>query len=117
LRKGGWVDILFQSDKERKLFEDDKALRKRFGATCAKKIRIRLDDLRDAADLVVMSKLGGRLHPMTGDRTGQLSLDVEHPLRLLFVCVDEPLPTKEDGSLDWAKVRTVRIVGVEDTHE
>ncbi len=111
------MDIVFQSDKERKLFDDDKALRKRFGATCAKKIRIRLDDLRDAADLVVMSKLGGRLHPMTGDRAGQLSLDVDHPLRLLFVCVDEPLPTKEDGSLDWAKVRTVRIVGVEDTHE
>ena len=111
------MDILFQSEKDRKLFEDDKALRRAFGPKCAKKIRHRLDDLRDAPDLVVMSKLPGRLHPLTGDRAGQLSLDVEHPLRLLFICVDEPVPVKDDGSLDWAKVGRVRIVGVEDTHD
>ena len=112
------MDILFLSEKEKKLYEDDKALRKRFGAVCAKKIRSRLDDLRDAANLVVMSTLPGRLHPLIGDRAGQLSLDVEHPLRLLFVCADEPVPVKEeDGSLDWAKVTSVRIVGVEDTHD
>lgn len=111
------MDILFQSEKDRKLFEDDKALRREFGAQCAKKIRHRLDDLRDAADLAVMSKLPGRLHPLTGDRNGQLSLDVEHPLRLLFICIDEPVPVKDDGSLDWSKVRTIRIVGVEDTHD
>jgi hypothetical protein len=65
----------------------------------------------------VMSKLGGRLHPLTGDRASQLSLDVEHPLRLIFVCADDPVPTKADGGLDWAQVRTVLIVGVEDTHD
>ena len=110
------MDIVFQSEKDKRLYADDKALRKKFGAVCAKKIRNRLDDLRDAANLVVMSTLPGRLHPLTGDRAGQLSLDVEHPQRLLFICADEPIPTKDDGSFDWSKVTKIRIVGVEDTH-
>ncbi len=112
------MDIVFGSDRDRRLFNDDRALRRKFGPLCSARIRARLDDLRDAANLEVMSKLPGRLHPLTGDREGQLSLDLVHPLRLLFECADDPPPTKEaDGSLDWPRVRTVRIVGVEDTHD
>lgn len=51
------------------------------------------------------------------DRALQLSLDLDHPYRLIFEPANEPIPTKPDGGLDWNKVTAVRILGVEDTHE
>lgn len=51
------------------------------------------------------------------DRTGQLSLDLDHPYRLIFVPAHEPIPVKSDGGLDWKQVTAIKILGVEDTHE
>lgn len=60
---------------------------------------------------------GARCHELKGNRSGQLSVDLEHPYRLLFMCADEPVPRKEDGGLDWAGVTIVEVLGVENTHE
>jgi proteic killer suppression protein len=51
-----------------------------------------------------------------GERSGQLSLDLEHPYRLIFEPATDPLPTKLDGGLDWSEVRAVRILEIDDTH-
>lgn len=59
----------------------------------------------------------GTCHELKGELAGVLSLDLRHPYRLLFEPADEPVPVKPDGGLDWAGVTTVRILGVEDTHE
>lgn len=77
----------------------------------------RLDDLRAAANLEVMRTLPGRCHELTGDRAGQLSLDLDHPSRLIFIPANDPIPRKEDGGLDWSKVTEVKILAIEDTHE
>ena len=57
-----------------------------------------------------------RCHEMSGNRKGQLSLDLKHPYRLLLEPADDPAPRKPDGGLDWEQVTAVRIVEVEDTH-
>jgi len=57
-----------------------------------------------------------RCHELKGDRTGQLSLDLDHPYRLIIEPAHDPIPRKPDGGLDWNKVTAVMIVGVEDTH-
>lgn len=61
--------------------------------------------------------LPGGCHELTGDKKGQLSLDLDGPYRLIFEPAHNPLPVKEDGGLDWAGVVTVRIFGVANTHE
>lgn len=111
------MDIVFESDRDRELFTSSKALKKKWGGDMAKRIGRRLDDLRAASTLAVMRSLPGRCHELIGDRSGQLSLDLVHPQRLLFVSADDPIPTKGDGGLDWSRVKSVRIVGVEDTHD
>ncbi len=60
--------------------------------------------------------LPGRCHELIGNRAGQLSLDLDHPYRLIFEPADEPIPQKDDGGLDWTMVTSVVIIGVEDTH-
>ena len=63
-----------------------------------------------------MRLLPGRCHELTGDRAGQLALDLDHPYRLIFMPFHDPIPTKADGGLDWTAVTAVVIVGVEDYH-
>lgn len=109
--------ITFHDPDFGEVCNDDKLLRRRQGDLRAKKIRLRLDDLRAASTLNDMKSLPGRCHELKGDRHGQLSLDLDHPWRLIFVPADEPPATKPDGGMDWANVRAVMILGIEDTHD
>lgn len=80
-------------------------------------IRRRLDDLSAAENLEAMGSLPGRCHELKGDRGGQLSLDLENPFRLIFVPSDFPPAVKPEGGIDRKNVRSVVIIGIEDTHE
>lgn len=90
---------------------------RRQGNIRANRIRRRLDDLRAAEVLADMRNLPGRCHELRGTRSGQLSLDLDHPYRLIFEPAENPAPRKPDGGLDWDEIASVRIIGVDDTHE
>lgn len=76
-----------------------------------------MDELRAANNLEEMRSLPqARLHELRGDRDGQLSLDLDHPYRLIIQPACNPIPTKPDGGLDWARVTAILIVEVADTH-
>ena len=84
----------------------------------ARVLRTRLDDLQAADVLEDMRRLfPGRCHELKGSRAGELSLDLAHPMRLIFEPDYDPVPSKEDGGLDWSRVTAVLILAVEDTHE
>ena len=84
-------------------------------------IRLRMQELRAALSLkdFLPPKSGPiRCHELTqGRRKGQLSVDLDHPYRLIFVPNHEPIPVKPDGGLDWEQVTAITIIGIEDTHE
>jgi proteic killer suppression protein len=110
------VDILFRTSKLRKQLVKDKKRRKTYGHECAKKIKQRLDDLRAAPCLEDARYLPGRCHELTGNRNGQLAMDVKHPYRLIFEPAHDLPPTKDDGGLNWNEVTAIRIVEIEDYH-
>ena len=110
------MNITFDTAKLEKICNTHKLLVKDQGADRARRIRRRLDDLRAADILEDMRYMPGRCHELTGNRAGQLSLDLDHPYRLIFVSDNEPIPRKEDGGLDWSRITAVKILGVEDTH-
>jgi len=89
---------------------------KRWGESRGKALSRRLDDLRAARSLADMRHPPGRCHELSGDRKGQLALDLDRRYRLIFEVADEPIPRKEDGGLAWERVTAVRILGVEDYH-
>jgi len=88
------------------------------GPQQARLIRRRLDELKAATILDEIRTLPQpRCHELTGDRSGQLSVDLNHPYRLLFRPYNNPIPLKPDGGLDWTEVTQIEILGVEDTHD
>lgn len=111
------MEITFKNKKFQKICNSEKELIKAYGKNCARKISLRLDDLQAAANLEAFKMLPGRCHELKGDKKGQLSLDLEHPLRLIFEPANEEIVKKEDGSIDWKLVKTVKIIDVEDTHD
>jgi len=83
----------------------------------ARKLQQRLMELKAAPCLDDISKVPPpRCHPLSGDRDGQLSVDLEHPYRLLFIPANDPIPVAQDGGLDWTKVTEIEIVEITDTH-
>ena len=109
--------IIFRTSKLQKTCSNLKKCEKEWGTERCKKIRQRLDELHAATFLEVMRNLPGRCHELREDRAGQLSLDLDGPYRLIFEPADDQIPLKDDGGLDWGRIRKVRIIGVEDTHE
>jgi len=57
-----------------------------------------------------------RCHELTVNLKGQLSMDLVHPYRLLFEVVNEPIPLRIEGGLNWSQVTAIKITKVENTH-
>jgi proteic killer suppression protein len=112
------MDIVFRNQKIQKEFNDERTLKRNRGDRQAKLIMRRLAELSAAENLEVIRHLPGpRCHELKGGLSGHLSVDLDHPYRLIFVPGHEPLPVLPDGGLDWRQVTRVRILGVQDTHE
>lgn len=83
----------------------------------ARKLQQRLMELGAAPCLDDISKLPPpRCHQLKGNRTGQFSVDLDHPYRLIFIPANNPVPEKKDGSLDLARIDSIEIIAIEDTH-
>ncbi|HKZ41835.1 MAG TPA: hypothetical protein VJ044_12795 [Candidatus Hodarchaeales archaeon] len=112
------MDIIFRTTKLAKECNEFRLLQKVYGERRAKLIRRRLDELRAANSLIDISHLPPpRMHPLKGERQGQISLDLDHPYRLLITVANNPVPKKDNGSINLSKVTAVMILGVEDTHD
>lgn len=111
------MEIVFRSPKLQKECSIERESKRQWGAPNAKKIRQRLADLQAAETLADVSTLPpARCHPLHGDRAGRFAVDVHQPHRLIFEPANDPVPMKEDGSIDLTKVTKVRILEVEDYH-
>lgn len=112
------MNIIFKSRGLEKECNRQDLLVRRHGAKRAMLVRRRLDELKAAQTLDIMRFLRpARCHELKAGRAGELSVDLDHPCRLVFKPDHNPLPTKPDGGLDWTQVASVKILGVEDTHD
>ena len=117
------MEVSFNNKRLEKEFNEGARLDKVHGTKRAGKIRKRMAALRAAVSLkdFLPPKSGpSRCHELAeGDRKGKfhLSVDLDHPYRLIFTPAHDPIPTHEDGGLDWSKVTAITILRVENTHE
>lgn len=107
------MEITFRDKHLQKLCCEESTARKDLGSNRAKRLRVRLSELHIATNLSEL--VNGRPHPLSGDRAHQFSLDLDGPMRLI-VESDDPTARRADGSTDWARVRAVVVVALEDTH-
>ena len=111
------MQIYFKTKRLQKICSKSAVARKELGTKRALKLQQRLMELRAAETLSDISRLPpARCHELKGDRKGQLSVDLEHPYRLLFIPANNPAPRKKDGSLDWEQVTDIEIIAIKDTH-
>ena len=92
---------------------------KAHGPLRTKKLKIVLAQLWAASSLAVFAPPMSpphRCHELTGNRKGQLTVDLDHPYRLVFVPNHNPLPLRAEGGLDWKSVTAIEIKAIEDTH-
>jgi plasmid maintenance system killer protein len=83
----------------------------------ARKLNQRLQDLAEVENLAVMRSIpAARCHELTGDRKGELAVNVSPNYRLIFEPLHDPIPKKDDGGLNWEEVTKIQINGIEDYH-
>jgi toxin HigB-1 len=109
------MEITFSDRKLQKLCEQPAIAQKKLGASGARKLRSRLADLLAAE--TVQELVAGHPHPLKGDRAGQFAVDLDGGNRLVFESDHDPMPYKDDGSIDWFKVSQVCIVFIGDYHD
>ena len=113
------MEIYFSTKKLLKQMSQNKEMVRVHGALRTKKLKRLLTALWAAPNLAVFAPPMSpphRCHELTGNLKGKLSLDPEHPYRLLFVPNHTPLPQREEGGLNWCQVTAVTIIKVENTH-
>jgi proteic killer suppression protein len=109
------LEVLFEDADLAKSVRNGRELQRWHGVVRAKKIQQRLKALGEAGSLADMRYLPGRCHELHGDLAGHLTLDLDHPYRLLF----RPAAAQEPGlggGLDWSTVSSVIVIGIVDTH-
>jgi proteic killer suppression protein len=111
------VELSFANTKLAKELADEKSIMRKYGPDNGRRVCQRLADLMAADNLETLRFLPQmRAHELTGDRAGQISVDVKHPRRLLLVPDHAEIPRKPDGGLDWRRVTKVKILCITDTH-
>lgn len=108
--------IFFETTKFEKLCTNSAKAVREFGAQNGNLLIRRIQELQAARCLADLRNMPGRCHELTGNLDGLLSIDLKHPMRLLFR-PEEPPPLKGDGGLDWTQVQGVIVCRMEDTHD
>jgi proteic killer suppression protein len=80
----------------------------------AKRLGSRIKELR--AEENVTKLRYGNPHPLTGDRAGQFSVDLDGLMRFLFEPIDQPPPTLPSGGHRLATGLQRLHSEIEDTH-
>jgi toxin HigB-1 len=111
------VKIIFADKKLEKLVNDDRKILKEFGKNRANFLRRRLTQLEDATTLEEVRYLPGNYHELTSNRKGQWSCDLDQPYRLVFIPIENPIPTNDDGQYIWSEIRGVEVIEITNYHK
>jgi len=111
------LDIEFANDRLARDMNDDKRAGRKWGAVRASALRKRLDDMAAADTLADLRKTPGRCEELVGNRAGTLSVRLDKNYRLIFAPANDPIPSRQDGGIDWSGVTRVRILEVVDYHD
>lgn len=109
------MEIRFKDKQLRELCEKRAVAAKKLGAIGARKLQSRLADI--AAASRVSDLIAGNPHPLKGNRHGQFALDLAGGWRLVFAPANEPIPRRDDASVDWSAVTIVCIEYIGDYHD
>ncbi len=112
------MDISFNSSKLCARMNDLNSLKRYYGDNRAGKIMERLQVLAAADSLYEFEPdlKPERCHELKGERKGQFSMDLNHPLRLIFKPDHDIESIMKNGVIDWRSITRIVILEVVDPH-
>jgi proteic killer suppression protein len=110
------VEISYKSKKLEKQLTIAKEIQKEFG-TMAKKVNQRMKDIKASENLNDLMKIpAAKCHELKGNRKGQFAVSISGNFRLIFEPNHDPVPLKDDNSIDAVKVTAIEMLNKEDYH-
>lgn len=112
------MDLLCNNVGLRRVLGDLSVMKRRYGASSAKRLQKRIMELLACETLSEMlDHHGARLHPLKGNRDGQFAVNVDGSRRLILEPSQEPVPRLPDGGVDLSQITSVILVEVADYHD
>lgn len=109
--------ITFANKKLEKYAGNYKTAVKKLGKKRADLFIKRLDDIRQTNSYEELKYLPGNYHDLKSNRKGQWACDLDHPYRLIFQPVSQPIPTNESGVYILVEITDVEIIEIKNYHK
>lgn len=111
------MKISYKSRKLERSVATPGAIKTNYG-TRAKLVNIRLEELASAKNLETMRNITkANCHELSGNRQGELTVDISGNHRIIFIPDHDPIPLKPDGGMDWLGIAQIIITEIgEDYH-
>ncbi|WP_423129819.1 type II toxin-antitoxin system RelE/ParE family toxin [Gaoshiqia sp. Z1-71] len=110
------MKIAYKTSKLEKQLTVAKEMQKAFG-TMAKKVNQRIKEITASANIEVLKTIpAARCHELKGDKKGQFAVDISGNYRIIFEPDQNPIPVRDDNSIDCIKITDIKILGTEDYH-
>lgn len=113
------MDIQFKTKKLQDTCNDTRKRDREYGPERGKRLGMRLDQMRAAANLEEFKIVHQRAHPLKADRSGQWAADLDGPYRLIFEPIPDPVPVSDDRRSEKAEeapafnqIRVVKILEI-----
>jgi proteic killer suppression protein len=110
------MEVTFSSRRLQRTCESAKEMRRAYGTACAKRLMLRLTELRAATCLEDLRRLGGRCHELDAERLGQLAVELPNGRRLVFVPAGAAAQKRRRRSLDWSAVDAIEVIEIVNYH-
>jgi proteic killer suppression protein len=110
------VEIRYKSNKLEKMLSSAVAIKKNFG-TNARRVAQRMEDITSSPNLQVLCTIPqANCHPLGGDRDDQWAVDISANHRLIFKIDQDPIPLKDDGSVNRIEVTEIQIIAAQEDY-
>lgn len=110
------MKITYKSNKLKKQLTNPADMQKAFGSMSTK-VNQRMKELLAANNLEIMKTIpAANCHELKGNRKGEFAVDISKNYRLIFKPDYNPVPRKEDNSIDCIRITDIQILGTEDYH-
>lgn len=102
--------VAFQSEKLRRICEDDTVATERLGAPTAGALRERLSDIRAASTIDELFVGKPRL---SGAKSELLTVDLGPDARSIWTVNHVQVPMTQDNIVDWTRTTRIRLTKIE----
>lgn len=111
------MKIKYKTNRLARSVDSPRSIQRNYG-TRAKMVNQRLRELEAAPTLEAMRFIpAANCHELTGNRRNEFAVDVSANHRIIFKPDHKPMPTREDGGIDWCKITCIMINEIgEDYH-